>query len=456
MYDSVDTFQVLCPVPTEEMRPFLDALLTIYPTYKDTFDRYLAIPAAKIKSTFRTNLPLGIQAINIYKGKVDKSISFIAISVKPEELCSQEKSNRLFRCTCSNVYVLQYWYANAIHQIFPAVFNFNTDEESSGLGLLPYLGLLMPKRIDYAINVHADNVKLTLKMLRGSYLDNTRKQTHFVNKRSSCRREDAPVPDNDTDNDAYISSKNFNLYLKNKSSRNYIYDKQQKYTDCGCSDANLYEEAKGLIRIEAARTKLKRAWIVEKAHLHLLAGESPMGVLPYLDANIANQVLSNFIECFGSQDWYSDEAISIRLDIAVAKAALPAPTNKDGSERKNSPNRTIRECILPIISQSRSIQAAYGNYQSGTYKLAKTGKLITGSAEVFRDYLKLIRSLDLQPLRIPDEDKMRHLDNPLKYPTLAGHDHTNLPLAIMQMPAVVRKINEIWRKDQLQHEGLKR
>ena len=171
MYDTVDTFQVACAVPVDEAKIFLDALTTRYPDYVDKFSKFIKHPSYKLRCTFRQNLPIGIKAINLYRHVKFSSTVYIVITVQPEALCSGYNTNRVFRCTPQNVYALQLHYANAIYDICPDAFTvkdtddscrqetfktenyYNDDCYPVGLASLPYLGLLITKRVDYSINI---------------------------------------------------------------------------------------------------------------------------------------------------------------------------------------------------------------------------------------------------------------------------------------------------------------
>ena len=474
MYETVDTFQVACAMGINDAKIFLEkALLTRYPEYKQNFTKFLRYPSYKLKCTFRDRLPTGIQAINIYRHAKLSSTVYIVMTVNPEALCSGHKTNRLFRCTPDNVYALQICYADAVYELCPEAFmpNYGDNDDSCqqetihldsshndsytypiGLASLPYLGLLIPKEADYSLNLYAKNKKLALECLRNSYLD--------VRKKGSIKQKNVTVPDDDeldfiSDTDSQPKNKNLNLYAKNTVSSDCIYDKQMKYDVSGCTDQSLYNEADNIIRLETARKKCTKAWIVKMANLRLRHNERPMGILPYLEPIVANTVLNTFLDKIGHQDWYSDDEATKILEVAVRKGLIKQSLKKSGDERKNSPRLTIVQDILPIISQSRSITMALKNYQTGNYTIAKTQKVVHGTADTFRDYLKLIRSVGMQPYLIPDRRKEKHLENPVKNIVLLGLDHTKLPNRILNMPEVMAMINRINAAHIRQHKNYK-
>lgn len=469
MYDTVDTFQVACAVPVDEAKIFLDALTTRYPDYADKFSKFVSNPRFKLRCTFRKNLPIGIQAINLYRHSKFSSTVYIVITVQPEALCSGHNTNRVFRCTPQNVYALQLHYANAIYDICPDAFTVKDTDDSCrqetfkldyqqhdnypypvGLAALPYLGLLIAKRVDYSLNIRAENKQLTLECLSKSYLNS---KTHDAKQEEITLEADeaSAIPDTD----ALAAYKNYNLYEKTTVASDCIYDKQHKYDLFGCSSQQLYDEAENIIRLESSRRKCSKAWIIKRSNLNLGKNERPMGILPYLEPIVADYVMQNFIAKIGLQDWYSDAEAKKLIDDAVKKGLIKKSIKKTGEERKNSQRLTILQDILPIISQSRSLNSAFKNYQTGCYTLAKTQRIVHGTADIFRDYIKLLRSIGVQPLRIPDKRKVKHLQNPLKNIVLLGLDHTQLPARITAMPAVMAMIRKINAANQRQHRDYK-
>lgn len=465
MYDTVDTFQIACTVPVEQAKIFLDALTTRYPDYADKFAKFISNPRFKLRCTLRQNLPVGIKAVNLYRHVKFSSTVYIVITVQPEALCSGQETNRLFRCTPQNVYALQLHYANAIYDICPAAFSIDdTDDEFCqetfkienyhnddcypvGLASLPYLGLLITKRVDYSINIHADNKQLTLECLSKSYLH---PRTH------NAKSDDTPEADEASaipDTEPLAAYKNYNLYEKTTVASDCIYDKQHKYDLFGCSYQQLYDEAENVIRLESSRRKCSKAWITKRANLNLSKNERPMGILPYLEPIVADYVMQSFIAKIGLQDWYSDTETKKLIDIAVQQGLIKKTVKKSGEERQNSQRRTILQDILPIVSQSRGLNKAFKNYQTGCYTIAKTGKIVEGSADTFKDYIKLLRTVGIQPYRIPDRREVKHLKNPLKNIVLLGLDHTQLPARITAMPAVMAMIKKINAANRRQHRN---
>lgn len=165
---------------------------------------------------------------------------------------------------------------------------------------MPYLGLLITKRVDYSINIRAENKQLTLECLSKSYLN---PRTH------DAKSDDTPEADEASaipDTDALSAYKNYNLYEKTTVATDCIYDKQHKYDLFGCPSQQLYDESEKVIRLESSRRKCSKAWITKRANLNLGKNERPMGILPYLEPIVADYVMQNFIAKLGLQDWYSD------------------------------------------------------------------------------------------------------------------------------------------------------
>lgn len=336
-----------------------------------------------LKNAYVSKIPehinKGIIALNIYKSKMYSidHLLYLLITIDLEALCLNNKTVQLFYCSPSNVVYLQNAYAAAITTIFPsaktAELYFNGEEYVPfGIACLPYLGLAKVNRIDYAMNLYAECPDLYLYMAGKS----------FTSAHKNLMK---------------LGKDNNNVYAGSQKKKFSLYNKHDRFLQL--DEQILADEAKNIIRYEAPVLKPTLSWLRNYS-----TADKITGLLTFLDENVASgHLLSEYFTNIGFGSWYTDYYYQKIIN--------------DSNLKQLQKKKMLKE-FAPLISQTRSLEEAKKKYISGNYKLAKTQKTISGTAQTFNKYIKLYQQIDLQPLRIPDRKAAEYgvttIVNPIK------------------------------------------
>lgn len=389
----VDTIEIGYTLPVESFISLTPDIYNIKKLNHNRLDKflknqcnYLAIPS----------LPAGINHMKFVRNKEFPNTMYLKMTLDLQALIYGSATTDLFDPkNILDVFILCSAYAEAVLKVFPSLREQNIDisryidndimATNTSLEALPYLMLAKTTVIDYAFNlvVPEEEKQLTLKQVKHSYYD-TRKKTRDFKKHKD-------------------GTKNYNLFAVSASKKptnvTKLYDKYRYFTDKKIPVPIGEEEtAKKILRFEYRRANGLDNFVINNynppasyPNLYLL---SPV---IFFDSDICHKILMSVYEKeIGIQNWYADyqfEKIITQSNISKHKKSI------------------IRAEIAPIISQTRSIQKALPAYVKG-YKL-KTGKKIKGSAATFKSYLNEIRSLNTQPLRVPDRAKENYIMNPI-------------------------------------------
>lgn len=295
---------------------------------------------------------------------------FISVVIDLQSLVLQNITNELFAPSYDSAISLCLAFGSAITTVFPFLTYSNEDNQT--FADLPYLMKWKVRRLEYALNLRCDNKELALQLINKSYTDARKTPTKFDD--------------------------NYNLQAKSKAKRRSsittIYDKSLRYEN----EVNehhkdvpkaLIEEAKDILRYEYKRTSLDIKWIqsnypsIPQSFFHSDYWRSP---ITFLDADACRRILlSEYTHHIGLGDWKNDYFHTLTI--------------KESSLKTSQKNKMLKE-FSPLISQSRSIKAAKGNYTEKNYTVR--GKRIHGTAATFKKYIDLYASINLHPLRIPD------------------------------------------------------
>lgn len=390
----IHTIEMTFIISGAELHLITDQLKKLDAKRQKEIDAFGENPEKKLHRGFTQLSIPGILAVTLYKHKYFPYIDnvYIKITIEPEALCQNKETNRLFCAMKNNIEVLQQKYAAAIYQLFPNAFMaelyyLENEQRYRGLGSLPYLACAKVSRIDYAVNLYSVNKEVTLELAKNSYLNGRKKLKDF-------------------------DRSNHNIYASTKTNSRVckLYDKQQCYREKQHVTSDLYEEAEGVIRFEVQIVNPNMDWLLK--HNTYFDFVNIHGALPYLNEEIANNVIREEYAHIGFHDWYSDyEHKKIILASGLSK---------------KSKDILLRQ-ISPIISQSRSVLAAQENYITGQYTIAKTQNIVKGTKATFRKHLKEYEQIGLQPLRIPDRicerHRINHIENPFKRVVLQGEEH---------------------------------
>lgn len=386
----IHTAEIKYTIPATEISLLLTDLDQTIPEFALHIRQLLASQTLKnaYVSQMPENLNRGIIGLNLYKSKIYRTdkLLYLLITIDLEALCQNQKTVQLFYCSPNNVVYLQNAYAAAITTIFPsaktAELYFNGEEYVQfGIATLPYLGLAKVNRIDYAMNLQAECPDLYLYMAGKSFSSAYKKLMK-------------------------LSKDNNNVYAGTKKKKFSLYDKQNRFLQL--DEQSLADEAENIIRYEAPVIKPTLSWLRNYS-----TADKITGLLTYLDENIASgHLLSEYFSNIGFGSWYTDYYYQKIIN--------------DSTLKQLQKKKMLKE-FAPLISQTRSITEAKEKYIAGDYKIAKTQKTISGTAQTFNKYIKLYQQIDLQPLRIPDRKAAEYgvtsIINPIKNTADRHNEH---------------------------------
>ena len=202
-----------------------------------------------------------------------------------------------------------------------------------------------------------------------------------------------------------------NLYAENKLSSTKVYDKQRYYKDKKIQISDeLREASDNILRFEYSVRNNLRNFILKEYTLPYKFKDSPFLLSPvaFFDYDDCNKnIMTIYSKEIDTKDWYNKD----RYQKIINKSSL--------SEHKKS---AILEDIAPTLSIARSTVSALEKYVNG-YVHPQSHKKIKGSAATFKSYLNDIRSLNLQPFRIPGKANKTHIINPV---SIIQHNRWNV------------------------------
>lgn len=315
---------------------------------------------------------------------------YIRFKVNPTILLTQEESKDLFYCIPENIEALQEAYAKLIMKLFPAAFlnpsplrkgDFRDEFEQCPnktpdlkeylkkiwmLSALPYLGLGIVKRLDYAVNLKKpDHCWQFLTLAKRSVMDRRKESIESFKGIEYANR-----------------SKIFGVYTRN--------DKGEKSEDTITFRA--------IIRNPSIDWKQYHLQITIVPNQTNLYSRARGGLFPFLNEEVADKLLKEeFNKLIGPGDFYSTyKAFKII----------------DQSKYKKDKKQSLKD-IMYLASRCWSLQKAEGRYISGK-PFSGSHKKITGTKQTFRRSVKQLRELGIQPLRIPANWHISHLHNPIE------------------------------------------
>lgn len=372
------------------------------------FQAFPKAPALHIPS--RT---IGICSMVFYHDKESPNIIYLSITIDIQSLITNSRTPEVFLPNYDGVKALCLSYASVMIKIFPSTIEripFSITDGSSFTNLeddysryrLPYLSLSKLKRIDYSYNLLASEHKAeTIKLMQKSYHDSRKEKSTYQNNNNFTAKSKAQKPTSETT----------------------VYDKALYYRDKGYPQ-NLVDAAKDIIRFEYKRNSFANHWLVKNYPIPSEFRASPFirqrSPIAFFDEDTCARILSNeYRTHIGTGTWMQDYYF---------KKALNA------SSLTTKAQNTIKNKIAPIISQARSITKAREAFISKTYRLAKTGEIISGSKATFDKYLHLLEDINLNPFRIPDTyTGITEIANPINnilIPTTVKNYNYQLPSAI--------------------------
>ncbi len=371
-------------------------------------------------------LYLGLHQIKFTKKRMtDRYTSYyIYFRIEPEVFISRQYSLNLFQCNENNYDALQSRFGEVAYRLFPRAIEHRPIEESiidcltaeerrylrrleegyylqqldreelelyrmRHLFSLLYLGLAKISRVDYTADFYCDHPGLYMELAQKSYVDNkTKKRKVHLEKGTSLA--------------AYY--KNVDGFL--------IYNKQKKYMLADYDDKpnidELRQAAANIMRVEYVfesrdrRTQLKftKLCLPRRGAVTYVSTYSLCGMMPYIIQDLgASRLRDNYYAHIGGGQWMSDYHW---YDCTLAKSDL--------TEKMKRRLYKLAYLISEVRHLGRSKDAFIQGRDIQRYR--GSGSLhIQGNGNTFDRYVKKIRSLGLQPLRIPDNRGVTHVSS---------------------------------------------
>ena len=370
-------------------------------------------------------LYLGLHQIKFTKMRIsDHTASYyIYFRIEPEIIMTRRYSLNLFQCNAHNYDALQSRFGEIVYRLFPRAIEhrpmegsiidcLSEDErryvrnlesgyymqqlDSSDLELyryrhlysLPYLGLARISRVDYTADFYCEHPDLFMELAKKSYVDNdVKKRKLYLNKGN------------------YLAAYNKNVdgFL--------IYGKQKKYMlprfDDKPNIAELRQAAANVMRIEyvfksrdrSTQLKLTKLCLPRKGAVTYVSTPSLCGMMPYIIQDLGTSRLrDNYFAHIGGGQWMSDYHWYDTLD---------------KSDLTETMKRRIYH-LAYLISEVRHLGRSKAAFIHGRdiQRYRGPGVLhVQGNSATFNRYVRKMRSLGLQPLRIPDERGVTHVSS---------------------------------------------
>lgn len=326
--------------------------------------------------------------------------------LKPELLVTGQYSLQLFRCSPANYLAMQNAYSDAIFRLFDRAFlcdpldpQLKTYPEGSppaeayanqNLSRLPYLGLCRVERIDITRDIVVGDAARFEELVRKSFKDS--RQLKLKKKRYLL---------------ADGSSKAFKTY-----------DKQRELAEEHTRSPNLNEllqQADDVVRIECTLKEPGREILKSMFGLHVPAAPSRAsppylmcGLIPFFyDEGWGERLMIQLWQKHvGTEPWVSRYHISQAMD----------------NSRAWLETKQLAKEVTYVISRKRSLSEAKAAYVQG---VTIHGRHYKGTTEDFDKAVAFIRSLGIQPFRIPGRWNLSQMKADYRlYPSVhEGIDH---------------------------------
>jgi len=290
---------------------------------------------------------------------------FAIIEIEPLVMIFSDLSVTLFLASPFNIRRLQ----ERFHDVMSLYF---TDEN------LTTLASWDCRRIDYTVNFTFDNLRDKLL-----FLEMTRKTSRYVRKH---RKRIPELKLNEQSTAEGNSSVKIIFYDKQKQiaeTYNHISPQELEF---------LLIDSANIIRFEV---QCKKGRILSLQRKYKLSNRS---IINFLNEDIARDVLlDEYRKSVGECDFYS---------FYWAKKIIDA-----SNFTANKKSRLIN--VLQLIAQARHVDIAKEQFIEGT-RIKRTNIIVKGCEYTFRNYLRDLTNLGINPMLIPKERKVTHLINPVQ------------------------------------------
>lgn len=346
-------------------------------------------------------------------------IYFLRMVLHLEAMLEGKRTNRLYVASPRNNQLLRDTYACSLFQIFPGIEeyapyyrkksfvaggttnyperNYEDFYEFCNMAQIPYLWLSSVKKVDYSVNLKVDNKAKFLKYAKKTFLEGGRLKLRSFKG-------------------------NNNIFACNKSKKILLYDKQLKYHEKGCDNAELVDEVADIVRYEVRikpnkERTLKLCGLREK---NIQDGDIIGGLLPWLSEDIAWKVLSDtYVRHIGTAKWVNRYTFNKIIEASDLGKSMKESLKLFGE----------------LVGQSKSVRYAEEQFLKGKV-IGKSHKkhsvvpavdrkdenAVRNRKRLFAERIKTIRKLAVQPVRLTDKEGAE-LPNPFREESfsLVGH-----------------------------------
>ena len=370
-------------------------------------------------------LILGLHQITFTKNRgMDHSASYyIYFRIEPEVFITRQYNLNLFICNEHNYDALQARFGQIAYQLFPraithrpledSILDCLTEEERRyyreleygahmqqlgreelelyrfrHLHSILYLGLARISRVDYTVDFHCEHPDLYMELVQKSYVD-------YAKKKRKVRMEKGEYLE------AYSKSVDgFVIYDKQKKLMKPEYDDKPNITE-------MRQDAANIIRIEYVFKSRDRRKQIEftklclprKGAVSYVSKPSLCGMMPYIIQDLGTGPLrENYYAHIGGGQWMSD----YHWYDTLVKSGMTEIMKR----------RLYK--LAYLISEVRHLGRSKDAFIQGRdiQRYRGSGSLhVQGNVDTFNRYIKKIRSLGLQPLRIPDNRGVTHVSS---------------------------------------------
>ena len=291
-------------------------------------------------------------------------VYYATVEIEPLVLITGSLTVELFRATENNVRQLQ----DSFHNVMGKYLTHNS---------LTNLASWQCSRIDYTTNLRFNSTQD-----KDLFLELTRKTSRHVRKQPK-RIIDLRLNEQSTAEG-------------NSSIKVIFYDKRKQieetYNDIPpCQQLSLAQASDNLIRFEVQCLRGRVLTIKRKYRFE------DRCILRYLSEDIAQDVLiSEYKNSVGSCNFYSFYWATKKIE----ESAFSAPKKQ----------RLIQ--FLQLIAQARHVSIAREQFIEGT-QIKRTDITVQGSNSTFKNYLRALTDLGINPMLIPKERRVTHFENPI-------------------------------------------
>lgn len=290
---------------------------------------------------------------------------YVIIRIEPLVMINHELTVNLFYSSLHNVRLLQDAFGDIMAYYLP------TQER------LVHFENWNCRRIDYSMNFRFDNSRD-----KNLFLELTRKTSRYVRKKQKRI--------------SLLKVNQQSTAEGNHSVKVIFYDKRKQIKDVYTNiptrqQQSLLQKANNIVRFEVQCLKGRVLTLQRKYHL------PNRSILYFLNESISHDILINeYSKSVGVANFYS----------------FYWANKKIKESNFSSPKKKHLVQLLQLIAQARHLSIAKEQFIQGT-RIKRTDIIVQGSENTFRNYLRDLSTLGINPMLIPKERRVTHFTNPV-------------------------------------------